>query len=94
MNIHVQEAQWTLPRINSRKFTYRPIKITLHKTKYEEKHCKQPEKQHITDGGTMTVDFSLQIMEARKTRNNILKIAYRDELLIQNFIFNGNILLE
>ena len=78
MATQVQESQRVLSRINLRQDTPRHILIKLMKTKHKEQILKAArEKQQITHKGIpikITADLSIDIVQARREWQDILKV--------------------
>ena len=82
--IQVQETQRVPNRINPRQNTSRHILIKLAKIKHKEQILKAArEKQQITHKGIpirITVDFSIQTLQARREWQDILKVMKENNL--------------
>ena len=80
----VQETQRVSNRINPRRNTQRHILIKLTKIKHKEQILKAArENQQITHKGIpirITVDFSIQTLQARREWQDILKVMKENNL--------------
>ena len=80
----VQETQRVPKRINSRQNTPRHRLIKLMKVKHKEEILKvSREKQHITHKGIptrITTDLSIEILQARRECQDILKVMKEKNL--------------
>ena len=80
ISTQVQETQRVPNRINPRQNTPRHILIKLAKIKHKEAR----EKQQITHKGIpirITADFSIEILQARREWQDILKVMKENNLL-------------
>jgi hypothetical protein len=77
-NLHIQEAQQTLTKINLKGSIPRYIIVKLSKAKDKETKLKTVrEWQLITYKSSLmrlTANFSLELMEARRQWDNVLKV--------------------
>ena len=90
----VQETQRVPNRINPRQNTPRHILIKLTKIKHKEQILKAArEKQQITHKGIpirITVDLSIETLQARREWQDILKVMKEKNLQLRYYTQQGS----